>query len=88
MIPVIKRHYLKMLNEWSGERADKINNGEDPSIWDFDAEEIAYMDQIETVDDLLNYTPSTNGKMQALVYDIALEMGLSKHDAMSAANDH
>lgn len=84
MILPIRAHYLKLQSEFYEGRC----NSDHPEIWELDEEEIAYMEQIKTVDDLLNYTPSSDGKMQALVYGCALAMGLSQHDAMSAANDH
>jgi len=84
VIPVIRELYLRMVDD----HAACAYESEHPEIWEFSQEEVDYLEQIKTVDDLLNYTPSPDGRMQALAYDCALAMGLSQHDAMSAANDH
>lgn len=75
MIPPIQVLYQRLLTDW------------EPEGWEFTAEEIAYLEQITGPDDLLNYR-SGNTATQALAYDCALALGLSKHDAMSAAGDH
>lgn len=53
-----------------------------------DEDEIAYLGQIRSVDDLHNFTSDGTGRFEALAYDAALALGLSKWDAMSVANDH
>lgn len=88
MTPTIRALYLRLDAEWSGNRADiPPDDTERLKLWSFDAEDIAYMEQIRTIDDLLNYQDDGSGKMCALAYDCALAMGLSEHDAMSVAGD-
>ncbi len=84
MIPPIKALYLRLLDEAAAHKIDSAH----PEIWEFDDNDIAYLEQIKTIDDLLNYESDSTGKREALAYDCALAMGLSKHDAMSVANDH
>lgn len=74
---------MRLYTEYSGRRAASS----DPLIWDFDQEKIAYMEQIRSVDDLLNFYSTRDGRMEALAFDCALAMGLSRHDAKSVAGD-
>lgn len=83
MIAPIRTLYLKLFDEFQSHKFD------DPDgIWVFHDDEIAYMEQIKSIDDLTNYVDDGTGRMSAMAYDCALAMGLSVWDAMSVANDH
>lgn len=84
MIPPIRALYLRLYDEFAAQR---IDSG-DPAHWEIPADEIAYMEQIQTADDLGNYTDDGTGRFHALAYDCALALGLSKWDAQSIADDH
>jgi hypothetical protein len=48
-------------------------------------DEIDWLMSIRTIDDILNHPDDE--RFNDLAYDAALALGLSKHDAMSAAGD-
>lgn len=83
MIPPIRKLFLRLDAEHASHRYEE--NYE--KFWAWKPEDIAYLEQIRTVDDLTNYDHS-NDYLKALAYDCALAMGLSQWDAMSVADDH
>lgn len=84
MIPPIKALYLRLFDQFASQRTDS----DDPAHWEIPQDEIEYMEQIKTIEDLGNFTDDGTGRFCALAYDCALAMGLSKWDAQSIANDH
>lgn len=80
MIPQIRELWLKMDSEIRAEWPD------DPKHWIGD-DEIAFLESIKTVDDILNYVNDERGDIAALAYDCAIAMGLSRHDAALASGD-
>jgi len=71
-----------MLKKIEQMKRDNEYTAEEP----MEAKEIAYLEQIQTVEDLTNYDHN-DGLLQALSYDAALAMGLSKREAMIIAGD-
>lgn len=83
MIPPIRELFLRLDAEYASYREEEAYE----EIWAWKPEDIAYLEQIRTIDDLTNYDHSKD-YLCALAFDCALAMGLSKWDAMSVANDH
>jgi len=83
MIPQIIELYLRLDGEFASHKYEESYE----ASWTWKPEDIAYLEQIKTIDDLGNYDHN-NDYLCALAYDCALAMGLSKWDAMSVANDH